>query len=68
MEWFSQNWVWVLFAVGMIAMHMFGHGGHGGHGAHGGHGDASSGDQNDRKPATKDSVQDPSEQESGHQH
>ena len=30
MEWFSQNWVWVLFAVGMVAMHMFGHGGHGG--------------------------------------
>ncbi len=32
MEWFSQNWVWVLFAVGMIAMHLFGHGGHRGHG------------------------------------
>lgn len=24
MEWFSQNWVWVLFFIGMIAMHMFG--------------------------------------------
>jgi hypothetical protein len=36
MEWFSQNWVWVLFFVGMIAMHMFGHGGHGGHSGHGG--------------------------------
>ena len=36
MEWLSQNWVWVLFAAGMIAMHMFGHGGHGGHGEHGG--------------------------------
>ncbi len=35
MEWFSQNWVWMPFFVGMIAMHMFGHGGHGGHG--GGH-------------------------------
>ena len=32
MEWFSQNWVWVLFFAGLIAMHMFGHGGHGGHG------------------------------------
>ena len=32
MEWLSQNWVWVLFAVGMIAMHMFGHGRHGEHG------------------------------------
>ena len=30
MEWISQNWVWVLFAAGMIAMHLFGHGGHGG--------------------------------------
>ena len=35
MEWFSQNWVWVLFAAGMIAMHLFGHGGHGKHGGHG---------------------------------
>jgi hypothetical protein len=38
MAWFSQNWVWVLFFVGMIAMHLFGHGGHGRHGGHrGGH-------------------------------
>lgn len=36
MGWFSQNWVWVLFAAGMIAMHLFGHGGHGKHGGHGG--------------------------------
>lgn len=40
MEWFSQNWVWVLFFAGMVAMHLFGHGGHGGHG----------GDQNGPKP------------------
>ena len=50
MEWFAQNWVWVLFGVAMIAMHMFGHGGRGGHGGHGGHG----GNQNDPKPASKD--------------
>ena len=31
MEWFSENWVWVVVAIGMIAMHAFGHGGHGGH-------------------------------------
>ena len=31
MEWISQNWVWVLFFVAFMAMHMFGHGGHGGH-------------------------------------
>ncbi len=37
MEWFSQNWVWVLFFVAFMAMHMFGHGGHGGHAGHGGH-------------------------------
>lgn len=36
MAWFSENWIWVVFGVAFIAMHMFGHGGHGGHG--GGHG------------------------------
>ena len=48
MEWFSQNWVWVLFFVGMIAMHLFGHGGHGGHGRHTDRTD-------DAEPAKKDS-------------
>ena len=61
MEWFSQNWVWVLFFAGMIAMHMFGHGGHGGHGG------GSNGDDKDSKPAGKDDVQRTSRQ-SGHQH
>ena len=32
MEWLSENWVFVLIAVAMVAMHLFGHGGHGGHG------------------------------------
>lgn len=27
MEWFSQNWVWVVFFAAFIAMHLFGHGG-----------------------------------------
>ncbi len=58
MEWISQNWVWVLFAVGMIAMHMFGHGGHGGHG----------GNQSNPDPTSKDRAQRPPEQGSGHQH
>lgn len=62
MEWFSQNWVWVLFFAGMIAMHMFGHGGHGGHGG------GSGGDHNDHKPASKDSLQRTSGQGSRHQH
>lgn len=34
MQWISQNWVWVLFFVAFIGMHLFGHGGHGGHGGH----------------------------------
>ena len=30
--------LFILFAVGMVAMHLFGHGSHGGHGSNGGHG------------------------------
>lgn len=33
MQWLSENWVFVLVSVGMIVMHVFGHGGHGGHGS-----------------------------------
>ncbi|SCC94099.1 conserved hypothetical protein [Thiomonas sp. X19] len=62
MEWLSQNWVWVLFFAGMIAMHLFGHGGHGGHGG------GSGGDHNDHKPAGKDSEQRTPEQGPGHKH
>jgi hypothetical protein len=58
MEWFSQNWVWMLFFVGMIAMHMFGHGGHGAHGS--GHGGSKSVDEDGAKRTP--------EQGSGHQH
>ena len=36
MDWLSQNWIWVLFFIAFIGMHLFGHGGHGG-GGHGGH-------------------------------
>ena len=61
MEWFSQNWVWVLFFAGMIAMHMFGHGWHGGHGS------GSDSADKDSKPAGKDDSQSTSNQ-SGHQH
>lgn len=32
MEWLSENWVFLVVVVGMVAMHLFGHGGHGGHG------------------------------------
>lgn len=34
MEWLSENWVFLLVAIAMIAMHVFGHGRHGGHGGH----------------------------------
>ncbi len=61
MEWFSQNWVWVLFAFGMVAMHLFGPGGHGGHGGHGG-------DQKAAGPANKDGEQRTSDQGAGHHH
>jgi hypothetical protein len=54
MGWISQNWVWVLFFVAFIAMHVFGHGCHGGHGDH--------------KSANKDGEQRTPEQGSGHQH
>ena len=62
MEWFSENWVWVLFFVGFIAMHMFGHGGHGGHGEH------RDGGRDDERPTGKDSRQPTSKQGPGHQH
>ena len=65
MEWLTQNWIWVLFFGGMIAMHLFGHGRHGGHGAHGGHGGGSDGGDNAPKPAGKDSAQRASKQRSG---
>ena len=31
MQWLAENWVFLLVIVGMVAMHLFGHGGHGGH-------------------------------------
>ena len=31
MDWLLSNWIWIVFGIAMIAMHMFGHGGHGGH-------------------------------------
>ena len=35
MTWLAENWIWLLFGVAFVAMHLFGHGGHGGHGSHG---------------------------------
>lgn len=59
MAWLTENWIWVLFGVAFIAMHLFGHGGHGGHGGrgggcgHGGHGSGSGGDADTDKTAAK---------------
>ncbi len=30
MQWLTQNWIWIVFFVLFIGMHLFGHGGHGG--------------------------------------
>jgi hypothetical protein len=35
MDWLAQNWIWVIFGIAFVAMHLFGHGGHGGHLGHG---------------------------------
>lgn len=35
MTWLTENWIWVLFGLAFVAMHLFGHGCHGGHGGHG---------------------------------
>ena len=32
MQWLSENWVFLVVVVGMVVMHVLGHGGHG-HGA-----------------------------------
>jgi len=29
MQWVLDNWLWIVFGGGMVAMHLFGHGGHG---------------------------------------
>ena len=47
MAWLTENWIWVLFGVAFVAMHLFGHGGHGGHGSSGG------GNGNPNKAPTK---------------
>lgn len=57
MDWLAENWVWVLFGIGMVAMHLFGHGGHGGHGGR----DAT-------KPPGKDSKQSAQNQRANHSH
>ncbi len=57
MDWLAENWVWVLLGIGMVAMHLFGHGGHGDHGGR----DAT-------KPPGKDSKQSAQNQRANHSH
>lgn len=69
MDWLAQNWVWVLFALAFVALHLFGHGGHRGHGGHGrqgGHGGGCCrGDgRDDREPSRRTDDQPPAT----HQH
>jgi hypothetical protein len=47
MDWLAQNWIWVLFGIAFVAMHLFGHGGHGGHGSH----NSDRGDASEPKPS-----------------
>ncbi|MCL4673931.1 MAG: DUF2933 domain-containing protein [Sphingomonadaceae bacterium] len=51
MEWFLQNWFWILVGVAFVALHLFGHGGHGGHGGH--RGDRSGGRSTDHRAAER---------------
>lgn len=43
MSWIAENWIWVLFGLAFVAMHLFGHGSHGGRSRGFGHGDPSAG-------------------------
>lgn len=55
MTWLAENWIWVIFAVAFVAMHLFGHGGHGDHGLRGGHrgpNDAPTGPSEGSRPTT----------------
>ncbi len=52
MAWLAQNWIWLLFGVAFVAMHLFGHGCHGGHGGHGSHNSGRGDASEDAQPAT----------------
>jgi len=49
MEWIGNNWIWIAFALGFIALHMFGHG-HGHRRGDGGHGCG----RRDRQPSGRE--------------
>lgn len=49
MEWIRQNWVFIIFFIIFIAMHLFGHGCMPGHGGHRGHEDEKEGEERKEK-------------------
>ncbi|MGB5926776.1 MAG: DUF2933 domain-containing protein [Cyclobacteriaceae bacterium] len=56
MKWLVENWLWIVFAIAFIAMHMFGHGGHGGHSGHGGQENNNSNEKQPQKGSDVDSA------------
>ena len=65
MDWLSQNWVWVLFFVAFMAMHMFGHAGHAGHGGHRANDDGGPGPKPASEGGQRTAAQGPTQ---GHHH
>lgn len=56
MKWLAENWLWIVFAIAFVAMHMFGHGGHSGHGGQ------ENNNNNEKRPQKGSDV------DSGHRH
>lgn len=53
MEWVTENWLFILFAVIFIGMHLTGHGCCGSHGKHGDEGDGEHKHSDDRTSEKK---------------
>lgn len=49
MKWLAENWIWIVFAIAFVAMHIFGHGGHGGHSGHSNHGGQENNNNNENQ-------------------
>lgn len=65
MTWFGENWIWVIFAVGFVAMHTIGHGGHGKHRGRGRHRD---GNRYDTKSVKGRTTAAPKQSDNRHRH
>jgi len=53
MGWVRENWVFILFFVIFIAMHLFGGGCMGGHGGHRGHGEGEEHKEHEEKVSSE---------------